>query len=47
MSSTEDETEIPIPCVLITSCDGGFKEEELIKRKFSWAQRPLFDKQAN
>ncbi|XP_040018803.2 alpha- and gamma-adaptin-binding protein p34 [Gasterosteus aculeatus] len=35
MSSTEDETEIPIPCVLITSCDGGFKEEELIKQILS------------
>uniref|UniRef100_A0A8C3AFV7 Alpha and gamma adaptin binding protein n=1 Tax=Cyclopterus lumpus TaxID=8103 RepID=A0A8C3AFV7_CYCLU len=35
MSTTEEETEIPIPCVVITSCDGGFKEEELIKHILS------------
>uniref|UniRef100_A0A8C3AI95 Alpha and gamma adaptin binding protein n=1 Tax=Cyclopterus lumpus TaxID=8103 RepID=A0A8C3AI95_CYCLU len=29
------KTEIPIPCVVITSCDGGFKEEELIKHILS------------
>lgn len=34
MSASEENTEISIPCVLITSCDSGFKEEELIKRKF-------------
>ncbi|XP_070763971.1 alpha- and gamma-adaptin-binding protein p34 isoform X1 [Enoplosus armatus] len=35
MSTTEENTEIPIPCVLITSCDSGFKEEELIKQILS------------
>ncbi|XP_054476417.1 alpha- and gamma-adaptin-binding protein p34 isoform X2 [Anoplopoma fimbria] len=35
MSSTEEDTEMPVPCVLITSCDGGFKEEELIKQILS------------
>ncbi|XP_068578742.1 alpha- and gamma-adaptin-binding protein p34 isoform X2 [Cebidichthys violaceus] len=35
MSNTEEDTELPIPCVLITSCDGGFKEEELIKQILS------------
>ncbi|TNN86947.1 Alpha- and gamma-adaptin-binding protein p34 [Liparis tanakae] len=36
MSTTEEEeTEMPIPCVVITSCDGGFKEEELIKHILS------------
>lgn len=37
MSTSEDDTEITIPCVLITSCDNGFKEEELIKREFNKA----------
>ncbi|XP_070828307.1 alpha- and gamma-adaptin-binding protein p34 [Chaetodon trifascialis] len=32
MSSLEENTEITIPCVLITSCDNAFKEEELIKQ---------------
>ncbi|KAL3061468.1 hypothetical protein OYC64_009604 [Pagothenia borchgrevinki] len=32
MSDSEEETEITIPCVLITSCDSGFKEVELIKQ---------------
>lgn len=31
MSATEETTTVAIPCVLVTSCDGGFKEEELIK----------------
>ncbi|KAM6927025.1 alpha- and gamma-adaptin-binding protein p34 isoform 1-T1 [Lycodopsis pacificus] len=35
MSNTEEDTELPTPCVLITSCDGGFKEEELIKQILS------------
>ena len=34
MSDTEENTEMTIPCVLVTSCDSGFKEEELIKREF-------------
>lgn len=32
MSASEDNTDITIPCVLITSSDSGFKEEELIKQ---------------
>ncbi|XP_041794408.1 alpha- and gamma-adaptin-binding protein p34 [Chelmon rostratus] len=32
MSDTEENTEIAIPCVVITSCDSGFKEEELIQQ---------------
>lgn len=32
MSETEENTEMPIPCVAVTSCDAGFKEEELIKQ---------------
>lgn len=37
MSASDENEEIAIPCVLITSCDNGFKEEELIKRKLSKA----------
>ncbi|XP_068169972.1 alpha- and gamma-adaptin-binding protein p34 [Antennarius striatus] len=32
MSASEENTESAVPCVLITSCDRGFKEEELIKQ---------------
>uniref|UniRef100_A0A3Q2DVU0 Alpha and gamma adaptin binding protein n=1 Tax=Cyprinodon variegatus TaxID=28743 RepID=A0A3Q2DVU0_CYPVA len=32
MSSTEENTDMALPCVLVTSCDGEFKEEELIKQ---------------
>uniref|UniRef100_A0A672FDI4 Alpha and gamma adaptin binding protein n=1 Tax=Salarias fasciatus TaxID=181472 RepID=A0A672FDI4_SALFA len=32
MSDTEENTEMPIPCVAVTSCDSEFKEEELIKQ---------------
>lgn len=35
MSTEEENTEITIPCVLVTSCDSGFKEEELIKQILS------------
>lgn len=35
MSSAEENTEMILPCVLVTSTDSEFKEEELIKRKFS------------
>lgn len=35
MSASENETDMNIPCVLVTSCDVAFKEEELIKRKIS------------
>uniref|UniRef100_A0A8C4E1C7 Alpha and gamma adaptin binding protein n=1 Tax=Dicentrarchus labrax TaxID=13489 RepID=A0A8C4E1C7_DICLA len=35
MSTSEEDTEVAIPCVLITSCDSGFKEEELIKQILS------------
>lgn len=37
MSDTDENIEMPVPCVLVTSCDSGFKEEELIKREFSVA----------
>lgn len=42
MSDTEENTDMTIPCVLITSCDSSFKEEELIKRKFCKAYREYF-----
>ncbi|AWP08374.1 putative alpha- and gamma-adaptin-binding protein p34-like isoform 3 [Scophthalmus maximus] len=32
MSDSEEPVEVAAPCVLVTSCDGGFKEEELIKQ---------------
>ncbi|CAN9499358.1 unnamed protein product [Ophioblennius macclurei] len=32
MSDTEENTEVAIPCVAVTSCDDEFKEEELIKQ---------------
>uniref|UniRef100_A0A672Z0F1 Alpha and gamma adaptin binding protein n=1 Tax=Sphaeramia orbicularis TaxID=375764 RepID=A0A672Z0F1_9TELE len=32
MSATEETTTMTIPCVLVTSSDSGFKEEELIKQ---------------
>lgn len=32
MSASEENAEISIPCVLVTSCDSGFKEDELIKQ---------------
>ncbi|XP_060932455.1 alpha- and gamma-adaptin-binding protein p34 [Limanda limanda] len=35
MSDTEETTEMTIPCVLLTSCDSGFKEEELITQILS------------
>ncbi|XP_037624460.1 alpha- and gamma-adaptin-binding protein p34 isoform X1 [Sebastes umbrosus] len=35
MSTSEEDTEMPAPCVLVTSCDGGFSEEELIKQILS------------
>nr|XP_020486993.1 alpha- and gamma-adaptin-binding protein p34 isoform X1 [Labrus bergylta] len=40
MSTTDEDTEIPIPCVLITSCDRGFKEEELIEQILSTKNLP-------
>uniref|UniRef100_A0A3B4TXS6 Alpha and gamma adaptin binding protein n=1 Tax=Seriola dumerili TaxID=41447 RepID=A0A3B4TXS6_SERDU len=40
MSATEETTEMNIPCVLITSCDSGFKEEELIKQILSTKTLP-------
>lgn len=33
MSDTEETTEMSLPCVVITSCDNEFKEEELVKRE--------------
>ncbi|KAF7667158.1 hypothetical protein LDENG_00074120 [Lucifuga dentata] len=35
MSALEESTANTVPCVLITSCDNGFKEEELIKQILS------------
>ncbi|KAF7224358.1 alpha- and gamma-adaptin-binding protein p34 [Nothobranchius furzeri] len=32
MSATEENIEMTLPCVLVTSCDSEFKEEELIKQ---------------
>uniref|UniRef100_A0A3Q3BA10 Alpha and gamma adaptin binding protein n=1 Tax=Kryptolebias marmoratus TaxID=37003 RepID=A0A3Q3BA10_KRYMA len=32
MSATEENTNMILPCVLVTSCDSEFKEEELIKQ---------------
>ncbi|XP_029290014.1 alpha- and gamma-adaptin-binding protein p34 isoform X2 [Cottoperca gobio] len=32
MSTSEEDTEMTDPCVLVTSCDSGFKEEDLIKQ---------------
>uniref|UniRef100_A0A665TVL1 Alpha and gamma adaptin binding protein n=1 Tax=Echeneis naucrates TaxID=173247 RepID=A0A665TVL1_ECHNA len=40
MSATEEATDTTVPCVLITSCDGGFKEEELIKQILSTKTLP-------
>ncbi|KAG7245396.1 hypothetical protein INR49_010847 [Caranx melampygus] len=40
MSDTEETTEMIVPCVLITSCDNSFKEEELIKQILSTKTLP-------
>ncbi|KAK2842332.1 hypothetical protein Q5P01_012532 [Channa striata] len=40
MSDTEENTEMAIPCVLITSCDSGLKEEELVKQILSLKTLP-------
>ncbi|TMS05008.1 Alpha- and gamma-adaptin-binding protein p34 [Larimichthys crocea] len=40
MSTPEENTEVTVPCVLVTSCDGGFKEEELIKQILSTKTLP-------
>lgn len=40
MSATEENTEMAIPCVLVTSCDSEFKEEELIKQILSTKTLP-------
>ncbi|KAF3688772.1 Alpha- and gamma-adaptin-binding protein p34 [Channa argus] len=40
MSDTEENTEMAIPCVLITSCDSGLKEEELVKQIISQKTLP-------
>ncbi|XP_030282128.1 alpha- and gamma-adaptin-binding protein p34 [Sparus aurata] len=37
---SEDNAEITIPCVVVTSCDSGFKEEELIKQIISSSTLP-------
>lgn len=41
MSSPGEDSEVATPCVVIASCDNGFKEEELIKRKFNKALRTI------
>ncbi|KAG7522434.1 hypothetical protein JOB18_022095 [Solea senegalensis] len=45
MSDTEETTEMTIPCVLVTSCDSGFKEEDLIKQILSTKTLPEPTKQ--
>lgn len=40
MSASEENAEIATPCVLVTSCDGEFKEEELIKQILSTKTLP-------
>uniref|UniRef100_A0A7N8XP87 Alpha and gamma adaptin binding protein n=1 Tax=Mastacembelus armatus TaxID=205130 RepID=A0A7N8XP87_9TELE len=35
MSTAAENTDMNIPCVLVTSCDSGFKEEELVKATVS------------
>uniref|UniRef100_A0A7N8XID1 Alpha and gamma adaptin binding protein n=1 Tax=Mastacembelus armatus TaxID=205130 RepID=A0A7N8XID1_9TELE len=35
MSTAAENTDMNIPCVLVTSCDSGFKEEELVKEILS------------
>uniref|UniRef100_A0A3Q4HSP1 Alpha and gamma adaptin binding protein n=1 Tax=Neolamprologus brichardi TaxID=32507 RepID=A0A3Q4HSP1_NEOBR len=40
MSASEENTEIATPCVLVTSCDSEFKEEELIKQILSTKTLP-------
>ncbi|XP_073328045.1 alpha- and gamma-adaptin-binding protein p34 [Pagrus major] len=37
---SEENVEITIPCVVVTSCDSGFKEEELIKQIISSSTLP-------
>lgn len=39
MSAAQDGGPATLPCVLITSCDPGFREEDLVKRK--WPTRTL------
>lgn len=38
MSAQEDAVVEPVPCILVSSSDPGFKEEELIKREFCTKQ---------
>ncbi|XP_008310340.1 alpha- and gamma-adaptin-binding protein p34 [Cynoglossus semilaevis] len=40
MSASENETDMNIPCVLVTSCDVAFKEEELIKQILNTSTLP-------
>ncbi|XP_031420664.1 alpha- and gamma-adaptin-binding protein p34 isoform X2 [Clupea harengus] len=47
MSSDEDTTMDPEPCILISSCDPGFKEEELIKQILGTSTLPEPSKQEN
>lgn len=41
MSASEESHDDTVPCVLITSCDDSFKEEELVKGGFDSIQREL------
>ncbi|KAM9376578.1 alpha- and gamma-adaptin-binding protein p34 isoform 1-T1 [Pholidichthys leucotaenia] len=40
MSTTEESAEMNVPCVVVTSCDSEFKEEELIKQILSLKTLP-------
>ncbi|XP_017321500.3 alpha- and gamma-adaptin-binding protein p34 isoform X1 [Ictalurus punctatus] len=40
MSGDKDEEETALPCVLITSCDLGFKEEELVRQILAASSLP-------
>ncbi|XP_063052629.1 alpha- and gamma-adaptin-binding protein p34 [Engraulis encrasicolus] len=47
MSAEEDTAMEPVPCILISSCDSGFKEEELIKQILGTSTVPDPSKQEN
>lgn len=40
MSSPGEDSEVATPCVVVTSCDNGFKEEELIKQILNLTNLP-------
>ncbi|KAL2093272.1 hypothetical protein ACEWY4_010584 [Coilia grayii] len=47
MSAEEDTTMDPVPCILVSSCDPGFKEEELIKHILGTSMLPDPSKEEN